>query len=157
MGKKKFIDKKKSATFQLLARDSSDPNYQDSPGHDRVFIRVDSNPYSVDGVFHESDDHCGPSHNAEDPDSIFADAPDDDNDDEEDDRVFGKQSSNQPSVGAKAALPDHVRRDILELGFPDDGYNYLIHLREIKNSGGGSAFYHNSKAKLDELPLDVKV
>lgn len=160
MGKKKFIDKKKSATFQLLARDSSDPNYQDSPGHDRVFIRVDSNPYSVDGIFHESDDLSGPSHYADDPDSIFADAPDDDNDGEEDDRVFGKQSSSQLSIGATAAaavpLPDHVRREILELGFPDDGYNYLTHLREIKNTGGGSAFYHNSKARLDQLPLDVK-
>ena len=160
MGKKKFIDKKKSATFQLLARDSSDPNYQDSPGHDRVFIRVDNNPYSVDGIFHESDDLSGPSHYADDPDSIFADAPDDDNDGEEDDRVFGKQSSSQLSIGATAAavpLPDHVRREILELGFPDDGYNYLTHLREIKNTGGGSAFYHNSKARLDQLPLDVKV
>lgn len=161
MGKKKFIDKKKSATFQLLARDSSDPNYQDSPGHDRVFIRVDNNPYSVDGIFHESDDLSGPSHYAGDPDSIFADAPDDDNDGEEDDRVFGKQSSSQLSIGATAAaaavpLPDHVRREILELGFPDDGYNYLTHLREIKNTGGGSAFYHNSKARLDQLPLDVK-
>ncbi|RVW50357.1 Protein LTV1-like [Vitis vinifera] len=161
MGKKKFIDKKKSATFQLLARDSSDPNYQDSPGHDRVFIRVDNNPYSVDGIFHESDDLSGPSHYADDPDSIFADAPDDDNDGEEDDRVFGKQSSSQLSIGATAAaaavpLPDHVRREILELGFPDDGYNYLTHLREIKNTGGGSAFYHNSKARLDQLPLDVK-
>lgn len=160
MGKKKFIDKKKSATFQLLARDSSDPNYQDSPGHDRVFIRVDSNPYSVDGIFHESDDLSGPSHYADDPDSIFADAPDDENDGEEDDRVFGKQSSSQLSIGATAAaavpLPDHVRREILELGFPDDGYNYLTHLREIKNTGGGSAFYHNSKARLDQLPLDVK-
>lgn len=160
MGKKKFIDKKKSATFQLLARDSSDPNYQDSPGHDRVFIRVDNNPYSVDGIFHESDDLSGPSHYAGDPDSIFADAPDDENDGEEDDRVFGKQSSSQLSIGATAAavpLPDHVRREILELGFPDDGYNYLTHLREIKNTGGGSAFYHNSKARLDQLPLDVKV
>ncbi|CAL5349338.1 unnamed protein product [Camellia sinensis] len=65
-----------------------------------------------------------------DPNSMFADAPDD-CDDEDD-------------------------GGILELGFPDDGYNYLIHLREIKNTGGGSAYYHNSKAKLDQLPLDVK-
>lgn len=72
---------------------------------------------------------------------------------------FTKRSSSRPSIGATAAvpLPDHVRREILELGFPDDGYNYLIHLREIKNTGGGSAFYHNSKARLDQVPLDVKV
>ncbi|PHT84886.1 hypothetical protein T459_13329 [Capsicum annuum] len=46
--------------------------------------------------------------------------------------------------------------EILELGFPDDGYNYLEHLREIKNTGGGSAYYENPKAKLNELPHDVK-
>ena len=158
MGKKKFIDKKKSATFQLLARDSSDPNYQDSPGHDRIFIRVDNNPYSIDGILNETEDHSGPKHYADDPDSIFADAPDD-IDDEEDDRVIESRSSSHLSIGAtsKAPLPDHIRREILELGFPDDGYNYLTHLREIKYTGGGSAFYHNSKARLDQLPLDVKV
>ncbi|PHU21124.1 hypothetical protein BC332_12275 [Capsicum chinense] len=53
-------------------------------------------------------------------------------------------------------LPDDVRKEILELGFPDDGYNYLEHLREIKNTGGGSAYYENPKAKLNELPHDVK-
>ncbi|KAL6959667.1 hypothetical protein U1Q18_039821 [Sarracenia purpurea var. burkii] len=61
-----------------------------------------------------------------------------------------------PPPSAAALLPDHVRKEILELGFPDDGYSYLIHLREIKNTGGGSAYYHNEKAKLDQLPLDVK-
>ncbi|KAF2310052.1 hypothetical protein GH714_006334 [Hevea brasiliensis] len=62
--------------------------------------------------------------------------------------------------GASAAetgpSPEHVRREILELGFPDDGYNYLLHLREIKNTGGGSYFYQNPKATPDQLPRDVK-
>lgn len=40
---------------------------------------------------------------------------------------------------------------------PDDGYNYLFHLREIRNAGGGSSFYQNPKARLDQLPRDVKV
>ncbi|XP_039162863.1 uncharacterized protein LOC120290605 [Eucalyptus grandis] len=48
------------------------------------------------------------------------------------------------------------RREILELGFPDDGCNYLGHLREIRNAGGGSAFYQNPKARLDLVPKDVK-
>lgn len=144
MGKKKFINKKKSATFQLLARDSSDPNFDDSPGSDRVFVRVDNNSYSVDTFF--SGDNPD---NVDDPNSIFADAPEDYDDDN---RVFGD------SPGSAAhPLPDHTRKEILELGFPDDGYNYLTHLREIKNSGGGSAFYHNPKTKLDQLPRDVKV
>ncbi|KAJ8749161.1 hypothetical protein K2173_018631 [Erythroxylum novogranatense] len=134
MGKKKFFDKKKAATFHLLARDSSDPNYSNTPGSDRVFVRVDDNPLLVDTFV---DNHI----HHDDPNSIFADA-------SHDDSVLNKFSS--------SSLPEHVRREILELGFPDDGYNYLIHLREIKNTGAGSAFYHNPKPRLDELPSDVK-
>ncbi|PRQ58532.1 hypothetical protein RchiOBHm_Chr1g0360321 [Rosa chinensis] len=44
--KKKFIDKKK-ATFQLISRDSSDPNDDDSLGDDRVFIQVFVNPTTI--------------------------------------------------------------------------------------------------------------
>lgn len=146
--KKKFIDKKKSATFQLIARDSSDPIYDDSPGNDRVFVRIDNNPVSVfagSGEYEDEDEG--------DSDSIFADAPEDNNDNEADDRVFGT-----PAAGpSRRPLPENVRKEILELGFPDDGYNYLKHLREIKNTGGGSAYYQNPKAKLEELPRDVKV
>ncbi|KAF9616550.1 hypothetical protein IFM89_030094 [Coptis chinensis] len=132
MGKKKFIDKKKSATFQLLARDSADPKYdQGGPSADRVFTRVDNN-YSYSNP------------DEEDPDSIFADADDEDN-------------KKPVRVSSSTRLPDNIRKEILELGFPDDGYNYLLHLREIKNSGAGSAYYENTKAKLDhQLSLDVK-
>nr|POE84289.1 protein ltv1 like [Quercus suber] len=145
--KKKFIDKKKSATFQLIARDSSDPIYDDSPGNDRVFVRIDNNPVSVFAGSGEYEDE-----GEGDSDSIFADAPEDNNDNEADDRVFGT-----PAAGpSRKPLPESVRKEILELGFPDDGYNYLKHLREIKNTGGGSAYYQNPKAKLEELPRDVK-
>ena len=51
-------------------------------------------------------------------------------------------------------MPDEVRREIVELGFPDDGYNYMSHLREIK---AASEFYHNPKARFKQLPSDVKV
>ncbi|KAK7314540.1 hypothetical protein VNO77_33066 [Canavalia gladiata] len=121
--KKKFIDKRNSATFQLIARDSSDPSFSIS---DRVFVRVDNNPVSFAAV----------------DDSVFDDAPEDENDNH---------------VGVSGGpLPEEVRREILELGFPDDGYNYLTHLREIKNTGAGSAFFHNPKFKLQHLPRDVK-
>ncbi|XVE89213.1 hypothetical protein DITRI_Ditri19aG0132400 [Diplodiscus trichospermus] len=153
MGKKKFIDKKKSATFQLLARDSSDPNYSDAPGSDRVFVRVDNNPVSLHTVFDE-DNHCFNDSQYHDENSIFADAPDDDDVGVDYDRVLGNSSPR--AANEKAALPENVRKEILELGFPDDGYNYLIHLREIRNTGGGSAFYHNPKFKPDQLPRDVK-
>lgn len=135
MGKKKFIDKKNAATFHLMARDSSDPIFSAAssvdPSVDRVFVRVDNSHYSADTFF------------ADDQNSIFADAPGDD------------EGEDCAAVGM-GGLPEDVRREILELGFPDDGYNYLMHMREIKNNGGGSVYYHNSKAKLDELPHDVK-
>ncbi|KAL1552911.1 protein LTV1 [Salvia divinorum] len=45
MGKKKFFDEKKSATFPLMTRDASDPNYSSDPSGDRVFVRADNNEY----------------------------------------------------------------------------------------------------------------
>ncbi|KAL6215706.1 hypothetical protein ACLB2K_015134 [Fragaria x ananassa] len=132
MGKKKFIDKKKSSTFQLIARDSSDPNYDDSPGGDRVFIQVSGRP-------------------TDNTDSIFADAPEDEEGDHYYDHAYGSYYAAAPQP-----LPEKVRKEILDLGFPDDCYNYLNHLREIKNTGGGSVYYSNPKAKLEQLPHDVK-
>ncbi|OWM80894.1 protein LTV1 homolog [Punica granatum] len=141
---KKFIDKKKAATFQLLSRDSTDPNFAaDAPGGDRIFVRVDNSPYSVETLDGNDDGD-------DDPNSRFADAPED----VEEAGAF--RSLAGASNGKKQQLPEHVRREILELGFPDDGYNYLLHLRDIRNTGGGSAFYQNPKARLDLVPKDVK-
>lgn len=145
MGKGKFVDKKKSATFQLLTRDTSDPNFTGGPSGDLVFVRVDKNPYTVDGL-----DDVRPNEDAfsvDGSDSKFADAPE---------ANYGAgygYSEYQP----RKPLPDHIRREIIELGFPDDGYNYLAHLREIKNTGGGSMYFENPRAKLKQLPPDVKV
>lgn len=150
MGKtKKFIDKKKSATFQLLARDSSDPNYHSGPAGDRTFYRLDNNPYSVDGFDDAGETDGGAPDN--DHGGIFDDAPGD-YDCEGDDfsfRIPGSQAQKKP-------LPDHIRKEILELGFPDDGYNYLTHLREIKNTGGGSNYYQNPKAQFEPIQHDIK-
>ncbi|KAL3639105.1 hypothetical protein CASFOL_017012 [Castilleja foliolosa] len=142
MGKKKFIDKKRSATFQLMARDTSDPNYSSGADGDQVFVRVDDNhQYTPDSFFNEGDP------NSADPESIFADAPEDCDGD------VGGVNNHKPQT---TALPDHIRREILELGFPDDGYNYLAHMREIKNTGGGTAYYENPKANFALIPNDVK-
>ncbi|KAL9229185.1 hypothetical protein vseg_004679 [Gypsophila vaccaria] len=140
MGKKKFIDKKKAATFCVLSRDSSDPLYAQGPENDRVFVRVDNNPVSIIGM---SEDEFEGNHE-NDPNTVSALNP---NDVEYSDGFLGGQSD---------CLPDSVRREILELGFPDDGYNYLNHLREIRNTGGGSAYYENSKANLHNVPDDIK-
>ncbi|KAL1290944.1 hypothetical protein HN51_059490 [Arachis hypogaea] len=156
MGKKKFIDKKKSATFQLLARDSSDPSFGNSPGADRVFVRVDNNPLPAADFISASDDH-------DNRNSVFDDAPGDDEGDDAGDFAFSSSTSSMPLgshgfIGSAGTtpLPEEVRREILELGFPDDGYNYLIHLREIKNAGGGSAYYQNPKFRVEDITLDVK-
>ncbi|KAL5706605.1 hypothetical protein ACHQM5_024750 [Ranunculus cassubicifolius] len=154
MGKKKFLDKKKSATFQLYARDSAAPNYNpDGPSGDRVFVRVDNNySYNVPGFGEVDDDDVNGG--VEDPDSIFADAPEDG--DDEDNIPSYINPIRAGNTYGRSSLPDNVRREILELGFPDDGYNYLLHMREIKNTGGGSAYYENTKAIPEPLSLDVK-
>ncbi|PIN21933.1 hypothetical protein CDL12_05346 [Handroanthus impetiginosus] len=130
--------KKKSATFQLMAGNTSDSNYSSGLSGDRVFFRVDNNQYTPDSFFND----CEPDAH---PDSIFADAPE----------VCDDEDVNY-GVGGVTRLPDHIRKEILELGFPDDGYNCLVHLREIKNTGGGSVYYQNPKANLNQLPWDVK-
>ncbi|KAL3505353.1 hypothetical protein ACH5RR_035194 [Cinchona calisaya] len=147
MGKNKFIDKKKSATFQLLARDTSDPNYSTGPSGDRVFVRIDNNQYKVDGF--SDDEPANDGVPVDDPNSsIFADAEEYENDVRYGYSGYGTETG--------SSLPEHVRREILELGFPDDGYNYLTHLRDIKNSGGGSVYYENPKAQIGHLPPDIK-
>lgn len=51
----------------------------------------------------------------------------------------------------------HIRQETLELGFPNNGNNYLAHLREAKNTGGDSMYYENPKAKLDHIQHEMKV
>lgn len=163
MGKKKsFFNKKNAATFRLVCRDSSDADpFGISPHSDKVFARVDDGTNYVPGF---SDDDPRP-HIATDSDSIFADAEEEEKylDFEETNAKFSAQNSlsipNLCSVEEEHSgpLPDHIRRQILELGLPDDGYNYLLHMREIRASGGGSSFVPNSKASLSSLPADVKV
>ncbi|KAJ6336249.1 hypothetical protein OIU78_012777 [Salix suchowensis] len=145
MGKKKFIDKKKAATFQLFSRDSSDPNFD---GTDRVFVRVDGNPHPVDNFLAEKK-RSSNSHFDGDPNTIFSDAPDDIEDG--DDGSFGHSLHFGGGFFGEASsgpLPEDA--------FPDDGYNYLHHLREIKSNVNGSGYYQNPKAKLHQLPQDIK-
>ncbi|CAA7055925.1 unnamed protein product [Microthlaspi erraticum] len=137
MGKKKFIDKKKAATFELCPRDTSDPRYSDAPGGDKMFLRVDQNPVNINGFIEDEEE--------EEDDSKFEDAPED--------LPYGYSGF---AGGSSNPLPADVRKEILQLGYPDDGYNYLDHLREIKNTGGGSNFYANPKSEINPRPLDVR-
>ncbi|CAN6289319.1 unnamed protein product [Urochloa humidicola] len=100
--------------------------------NDRVFVRVDNNDYTVPGFADE--DQFDPS--LCDP---TADA-------------------GHLHASASGSLPEHVRREILELGLPDDGYNYLSHLRELRPSAAAAAssFVPSSTVRPEPLPLDVK-
>ncbi|GLJ16808.1 hypothetical protein SUGI_0289600 [Cryptomeria japonica] len=163
MGKKKsFLNKRNAATFRLVCRDSADADpFGFSVHSDKVFTRVDDGTNHVPGF---SDHHRRP-HIATDCDSIFADAEEEKEKDlyfEENNAKFSARNShsipNPYSIEEERSgpLPDHVRREILELGLPDDGYNYLLHMRGIRASGGGSSFVPNAKANLSSLPADVK-
>ncbi|BAF12120.1 uncharacterized protein [Oryza sativa Japonica Group] len=114
------------ATFRLFPRaGAADPN-------DRVFVRVDSNDYTVPG-FGDDD--------AFDSSSLS---------------LTGDAAAGDHFSSASGPLPDHVRREILELGLPDDGYNYLHHLRELRPSAAAAASSFAPNQTAPPLPLDVK-
>ncbi|KQK15041.1 uncharacterized protein LOC100828059 [Brachypodium distachyon] len=121
MGRGRNRKPRNFATFRLCPR----PGAADAS--DRVFVRVDDNPYYIPG-FADDDD-------VDNDDSSSAAAAAAGLHDEDDDR--------SPSSPAGGELPEHVRREIVELGLPDDGYNYLSHIREIRpsfsSSGGGGS------------------
>lgn len=153
MGKKKFIEKKKSATFRLVFKDSSSEGFGD--GSDRVFMRVDRGDAHVPGF-----DDDGES-------SIFDDAEEEEEEEEVEAPSHGKRpplqlimrgrtvGSGADPVDRRSDISEHVRRELVELGFPDDGYNYLQHLREVGPSGRTGSFVPNNHFRLDLRP-DVK-
>ncbi|TVU46865.1 hypothetical protein EJB05_06437 [Eragrostis curvula] len=72
-----------------------------------------------------------------------------------DEEAFDSDPTADFHSSASGPLPESVRREILELGLPDDGYNYLSHLRELRPSAA-SSFVPSSTARPEPLPLDVK-
>ncbi|CAL5085816.1 unnamed protein product [Urochloa decumbens] len=139
MGRGRNRKPRNFATFRLCPR----PGAADAS--DRVFVRVDDNPYSVPGFADDGGDGSGA------PSSSTAVEADDD-------------PSSPSAEDGGGALPEHVRREILELGLPDDGYDYLPHLRELRPSlsstggGGSSAVFLPSRRRpaRSGLPVDVK-
>ncbi|XP_002967416.2 protein LTV1 homolog [Selaginella moellendorffii] len=133
--KKKFIDKKKSATFALLYRESGDG---EEIGGERVYTRVDGNAAIRLPGFEQDDDD----------DSRFADAEEEEEEGELEAAVAKMEITPQ-------GLPEHVRRELVEMGFPDDGYNYMKHMRSI-GAGGGSVFVPTTSETSNVLPADFK-
>ncbi|XP_020586499.1 uncharacterized protein LOC110028832 [Phalaenopsis equestris] len=133
------------------------------PHHPTAYLSVDKNVFSVPGI---EDDNGGNDRAAaelaelkgvDNDDSIFADAPGDTDDEGRFSQPLLRHSAHVTSNHAASnLLSDKVRQEILELGLPDDGYNYLQHLREIGNASAGAAYYQNNNARLDLVPIDVK-
>ncbi|XP_047084471.1 protein LTV1 homolog [Lolium rigidum] len=95
---------------------------------DRVFVRVDNNAYTIPGFGDPQDPPLSPT-----------------------------AAADQFPSSTSGPLPDHVRQQILELGLPDDGYNYLLHLRELRPAAAASSsFVPSHTARPEPLPLDVK-
>eukprot|EP00250_Pteridium_aquilinum_P013908 c21653_g1_i1 orf=736-2304(-) len=131
MGRKKFIDKKNSATYRLVFKESSSGaggGFED--GSDRVFVRVDGGDAHVPGF---------------DPDT-----------EEEDEEIEEEKEQDRGRDRGRGHVSEHGRRELLELGFPDDGYNYLQHLREVGPSGRIGSFVPINRVRLDPLRPDVK-
>lgn len=153
MGKKKFINKKAAATFVLECRETFDAEDDTSA---RVFTRVDGGTNHVPG-FSEDDPATSSYPNYGDGDedaSVFADAEEDESGGEGEDEDSRSRKPRNQGVGA---LPDHIRVELVELGFPDDGYDYLQHMRKIGTAGVGAAFVPTSRPNPGKVPTDVKV
>lgn len=175
MGKKKFLDKKKSATFVLMHRETEGADDDVSA---RVFTRVDGGFTPVPG-FSEEDPRTNPDYGyetdeggsegegeGEEESSVFADADEDDDGRSVRSRrsVVSRATTRRSSfstasraVAHKGPLPDHVRKELIELGFPDDGYDYMQHMRKIGVSGVGGSFVPTTRPKPEKLRADVKV
>lgn len=166
MGKKKFLDKKKSATFVLMHRETEDA---DDDVSSRVFTRVDGGFTPVPG-FSEEDPRTNPDYGYETDEgeeegeeelSVFADADEGDDTRSVRSRRSVVSRSSRRSTASRAAhkgpLPDHVRQELIELGFPDDGYDYMQHMRKIGVSGVGGSFVPAARPKPERLRADVKV
>ncbi|KAJ7541514.1 hypothetical protein O6H91_10G063700 [Diphasiastrum complanatum] len=149
MGKKKFIDKKRAATFALVFKESFEGG---DLGSERVFARVDNGSAQIAGFEESDEDECCPKEQEEElhDDSIFADA-------EEDSDGSGHKLEPQPlSTKIRQGLPERLRQELLELGFADDGYNYMQHLRTVGKSGGSSQFVPTTRRQFDPVRPDVK-
>jgi protein LTV1 len=178
--KKKFIEKKKSATFALVYKEAADDgNDEDGAGTGRIFTRIDGGFSHVPG-FSEEDPRSqlhgyaygeqGEEEEEEDL-SMFADAEEEDTEETGDENgshnfqtAVKRPQSEANSSSSRfrdrrggAALPDHVRKELVDLGFPDDGYDYLQHMRKIGAAGVGASFVPTNRLQLERIRTDVKV
>jgi len=115
MGKKKaFIDKKKAQTFSLVFRSAEDT---DEVTSERIL-------FPQDGAGADQPPAAGPHQPpTSDPRALYR-------------HFFGEDGGDDGDGQPRAPLPEARRKELLEFGFPDDGYDYLSHCRVI---GRGAA------------------
>lgn len=145
MGKKKF-NKKAGATFSLMFRESA----AEDNGGQRVFVRTDGGADYVPGFSDDYPDPSSPSSSIPAAGATSAEGGMTSTGGkgggagEYDPKEFLKEllASGRFTMGSRnqappKPLPEPVRREILELGLPDDGYDYTKHLRVIGQPGTG--------------------
>lgn len=112
MVKKKFIDKKSAVTYSLVYRSTEDAD--DQP--ERVLLEAAGGVHGEEEALPEA-----VSLSAEQPTG----------------RRYppGHPLAWLEAEEAQEAIPEGRRRELVELGFPDDGYDYLRHVRTLGRGG----------------------
>ena len=115
MGKKKFIDKKRSVTYSLIFRSTEDAD--DTP--ERTLMEASRGAGTISGpdVDAATDKHQVDTTNRRYPP--------------------GHPLAWLEEEHLKGDISNERRKELIELGFPDDGYDYLKHVRTL-GIGAGS-------------------
>ncbi|KAG2495893.1 hypothetical protein HYH03_006131 [Edaphochlamys debaryana] len=113
MGKKKFIDKKKATTFSLVYRDVEEEEEGVDDGGQRAWAQT-AGPrgpaqQEFDDYYHEDVDSLG----------------------DESEFSLARSAAAHAHADDGYSMTEERRRELLALGFPDDGYDYLKHLRDL--------------------------
>ena len=129
MGKNKFIDKKKAKTYALVYKsgepEESDGSVEDGAVQDRVLHEHGSSRKELS--------------------------------DEELEKYRAKQGhplawlmEERGLGGSQNSLDEKRRHELIELGFDDDGYDYLQHLRSLESRAKGSSSLEEVVEKKEE-------
>lgn len=110
---RRFIDKKQSVTYSLFYDGEDDDGVNDTPdtsGVRRAFVRTDSNLHVDDSTWYGNEGEEQEQEQGDDSD-------------------WDANVHNEHNSGAFTSSYETRRKEIIELGFPDDGYDYLQHMR----------------------------
>jgi protein LTV1 len=135
MVRKKFIDKKSATTYSLVYRSTDGCDDDDgaaaealasarvlaADGADRVLVAQPRAGEAGPGPS-SSGRHAAPP--TQDPRALYR-------------HFFGGDDDDEGGPANGKGLSEAKRRELLSMGFPDDGYDYLKHMRAVGAAGGG--------------------